>query len=546
MLAQRLAHASRASRTFTHNITYASNSRPHLQFLSIPSKKPHSAARYFTTENKKRFKYEAGQVVRYTVGIWGVVLCVVVIHWTINQEILERKFPTPHEWSFISRIYFRGAMHEPNRSNAARIDWVEVMETALQTKKRLEDPDIDGAGIKELMDGSVYVDQVGKLGYDITDKSENWRRGYYETLMLVARAAEQVDGWVRDKTRGVLFPPDVVLGPSNPHPKPIPAGAQSAPREEDCEPVYEPAENYYLRVLTTKGFTSKQKMDAALAYASFLEFKKLPVAAESMYKWALSLATEGHSGPAPYDPETLALDDKAGPPSANLITALTAFATHKASNGDVAGALPIYVSVLQARRSLDSFPPPAKSSGPRPSVFDTALSYLKPPPYPSPPDDGTSPPWRSPRALCEEAGLGLYIGEILFATRDKEDGIAWTREAVDLAEEQLREVNDKKSQEAARKTCKECLGTGLYNWSVMAAKLAQEEAAAAAKGKGKKTGGSRFGLWSTAPKEEAGDAADGGRWSAEEEVVKERIRRTRSLLEETTPVENPLMMLFKV
>ncbi|CAI4211069.1 unnamed protein product [Parascedosporium putredinis] len=226
-----MRHAQ-TNRVFSQNITYTSNARPQLAFLSIPSKKP--AARFLTTETKQRIKYEA---------------------------------------KMVARILLRGAFQAPHRPEAVRVDWVEVIETCLDAIRRLEDPNIDGKGIKELVEGSIYIEGVGKLGYDVTDKSENWRRGYYETLMLAGRAAEQLDGWVVDKSRGAVFPPDVVLGPSNPNPKPIAAGSRSAPREEDCETAYEPAENYYLRILTTKGFTSRQKMDAALAYASFLDFK---------------------------------------------------------------------------------------------------------------------------------------------------------------------------------------------------------------------------------------------------------------------------------
>ncbi|SPN99846.1 uncharacterized protein DNG_02698 [Cephalotrichum gorgonifer] len=540
LLAQRASRSPMASRTFIHHITYTPNSRPQLPFLSTPSKKP-VQARYLTTETKKWIKHEVLLGFRYTFVLWGVILGVLVIYWSVNQEVLERKFPSPHEWSFLTRVYFRGAIQEPNRPELLRVDWVRVIDTALKTLRRLEDPNVDGADVKELVEGSVYIDGVGKLGLDITAKSEEWRRGYYETLMLTARAAEQLDGHVVDKIRRYVFPADMVLGPSNPHPKPIPLGAPSAPKEEDCEPAYEPAENWYLRILTTKGFNSKQKMDAALAYASFMDFKKMPDAAESMYRWALAIATEDLPEPLPYDPETLALDEKAGNPSANLITALTAFATHMASAGDVSAALPIFASVLKARRNLPDHPPPSKRSISRPSLYQTILKFIQPPAYPPPPPDGTSPPWRDPQELCEEAGLGLYIGEILFATRDQEGGIAWTREAVDGAEEQLRDVIDEKGADAARKTCKECLSTGLYNWSTMAAKLAQEEAARKEAEKEKKAG-SRFALWSKAKEEEA----EGGRWVAEEGVVRERIRRTRGLLEETTPQENFLTALFKV
>lgn len=543
LLARRLARAprQRQTRTFAHNVTYTSNTRPQLPFLTIPTNKPH--ARYLSTETKQWLKNEARMAVRYTVGIWGVFACGIVLMWAVNQEMMEREFPTPYEWTFITRVAFRNAAHVPHRTDGEPVNWGEVMAAALSALDRLEDPKLDGKGVAELVEGSIYVEGVGKLGYDVSEKSENWRRGYYETMMLVARAAEHLDGWVRDTSRNYIFPGDMVVGPSNPHPKPIPAGVEGAPKEEDCERAYEPAENFYLRVLTTKGFTARQKMDAALAYASFMDFKKLPDAAESMYKWALSLATEElpESAVPRYDRETLTLNEQAGKPPANLLTTLTAFATHKASSGDVASALPMFISILKARRNLSDPPASYKLSTPAPTLLDTIFSVMKPLKYPPPPPDGSEPPIRTPHELCVEAGLSMYIGEILFATKDREAGVMWTREAVDAAEDQLREVHDRRGQDAARKTCRECLTTGLTNWGTMAAALAKAEAEEKEKKKGK--GGSRFGLWSRA-KEEV--EVEGGRWAKEGEVVEERMRRTRGMVEEARPEESLLMALFKV
>ena len=198
VLARRLAlspnfnfNSNLTTRIFAHGITYTPNSRPHMPFLSIPAKRP----RTFSTETKQWLKYEAKLVARYSFGIWAASFCVIVLYWSINQEVLERKFPTPHEWSFSTRVSYRLAAEVPSGPDTARINWVEVIQGALNAIKRLEDPDIDGAGVKELVEGSVYIDGVGRLGLDVSDKSENWRRGYYDTMMLVARAAEQLDGW---------------------------------------------------------------------------------------------------------------------------------------------------------------------------------------------------------------------------------------------------------------------------------------------------------------------------------------------------------------
>ncbi|TQN64122.1 hypothetical protein CSHISOI_11299 [Colletotrichum shisoi] len=532
------------TRPFTSNTSLTSRSRPQLPFLSIPVTSPRPRVRYFTTEKKQWLRYEGRLFLRYNVSIWGGALCIFAIVFLLNQEALEKDHPTPHEWSFLTRMGVRGAKDAAKDSQNRNVNWVEVLVSCRAMLKRLEDPNIDGAGIRELLEEPLSIDGFGSAGKDLTAKSENWRRGYYEMLMLLAQASEQLDGWVKDTTRNIIFPPEVVRGPSNPHPKPIPAGAESAPNEEDCEVAYEPAENHYLRVLTTKGFTNRQKMDAALRYASFLDYKHLPDAADRMYQWALSLATETTPNSPPLvDPRAYTINDKTTLPSENVLNVLTSIALHKARNGDVNAALPIFISVLRARRALPQVPlpgqeRPAETPG---TLWQKVWNLTKAPVYPSPPDDGTRPPWRHPKELCEEAGLNLYIGEILYALKDskanREEGLAWTRDAADIAEEQLRKVGPLGGDKEARQTCRECLGTGLQNWSAMVARLAREEEARGKAAPAK----SVFGFWSG-----TAETDDVSRWAAEEKVVAERIRRTRELLVQAEPPAAGLASLLQV
>jgi hypothetical protein len=382
---------------------------------------------------------------------------------------------------------------------------------------------------------------MGRAGYDITAKSENWRRGYYEAMMLLAQAAEHVDGWVRDRKRDFYFPPEFVIGDSNPRPKPIPSGNVTAPREEDCEIPFETADNHYLRILTTRGFTSRQKIDAALACAAFMEFKELPDAAERMYDWALSLAAEGASPSSiPYDTTTYALRDQAAAPSANLLVAMTAMATHKARSADVSSALPIFLSLLRARRSLSKTPPTGKESRPvrPPSTADWIRSIIFQPPYPPPPDDGTAPPWRDAKNMCEEAALELYIGEILYSLKgsNREEGLSWTRDAVDIAEEQLRRLGIVTAEKEAQATCRQCLSTGLESWFTMVDKLATEEEEKKKEAPAKSSG---FVFWSKP------DDSPADRWAAEQKVVAERTRRTQELLDDLRPENAGIYSLLK-
>ncbi|KAI0862791.1 hypothetical protein F4860DRAFT_470443 [Xylaria cubensis] len=537
----------------------ASQGRPQLPFLSTPLAKNYQF-RYLTTERKRWLVYEVFLGFKYTVYLWAIIGCSVVAYWSVQQEYLERKYPTPHEWGFLTRLRFRFAKWGPDRTDWVETDWVVIGEYVTNVIERLEDKNIEGAGLEDLTEGGVWIDGIGKSGYDITAKSEPWRRGYYEALMLGATAAEQLDDHVVDTTRYLVFPASTVIGPSNPNPRPIPFGAEKAPLEENCERAYQEPEIFYMRILTTRGFSSKQKMDAALAYASWLDFKGIPDAALRMYEWALSLASENvPPTEVPYDRQSYTLRADARAPSTNILNALTALAAHKARNEDVSTALPILLSVLRARRSLPEpqtkSPSSSSSSYKRQAVptspwtFENVISTIKriaaAPAYPPEPDNGESTPVRDAKERCEEAGLNLYIGEIIYASNKsthkggREDGLAWTREAVDLAEEQLHKLTRDPSDVDAKKTCKECLSSGLENWAKMTARLAREEREREA------TAGSTgswfgLGLWGDAGKIETIP----GRWAAEENVVKERTRRAQEVLDELEAPNTPFSSLF--
>ncbi|KAF5018768.1 hypothetical protein F66182_9253 [Fusarium sp. NRRL 66182] len=526
-------------RTFTHHTQLTTQSRPNIPFLSIPSASHRASVRYLTTERKQWLKHEAKLAVRYTASFWGLLACIGVILFFVNEEKLEKEYPTPHEWGWMTRKFLRDS-HNSNQPPNGEVNWPWSFELARGLVLRLEDARVDGQGVTKLTDrvdpGAEIPGEFNPC--DISSKSEEWRRGYFEAIMLAAKGAEHVDNWVRDLSRNIISPPEFVIGPSNPRPTPIPPGQPHAPREEDCEVAYPSADNFYMKILATKGFNSRQKLEATLEYASFMEFKKQPEGAEALYHLALAEAAQGldMSNP-PYNPKTFVLNEKAGPPSQNTLDAVTAIATFKARSGKVDSALPIYLSLLKARRYLSNDAPPAARVKPRSnSSLNQLVEMFSQAEYPPPPPDGTQPPWRSPHERCQEASLSLWIGEILFASSSKDEGLSWTRESVDVAEEQLRNMDLLTGDKAARKTCRECLNTGLDNWARMVVKLAKEEEKRRAKAA---TQSSVFSLWGgAAPTTE-------DRWTAEDAVVKERTRRTRELVEDLTPASPNLASLFK-
>lgn len=513
-------------RLFTYNTL--SQSRPQLLFLATPTPRP--VTRFFTTERKRWIKDEARRAGKYTAVIWTSTFLLLVLAFGVQQEWLERKFPSPHEWSWATRKNFRSARwDEDHDDDGALVDWARTGEAYRRLLERLEDPNIDGADLQDQAEGGILVAGVGKTGFDISRKPEPWRRGYYEVLMGAARAAEHLDGWVRDKTRHIAFPRSVVIGPSNPSPRPVPPGAAVAPREEDCEPAFDAPETYYMRILTTKGFTEKQRVDAALAYAAWLGFKGTPGAACEMYKWALDIATPLSAKPY-LESAGGVLDVKAGLPSENLLSATAALATHHALDNNLLVALPIFVSALRARRSLPEPPTTMLStlnsdeadSGMLKTIMSYLLSAIVQGKYPSPPSDGTAPPSRTSKERCEEAGLMAHIGEILYVSKSssnaREDGLAWTRDGVDIAEQELRR---KGIDQDTRKTCKQCLETGLSNWATMVSKLAREE-------KDTRQNASDARGWLGFKSQVKTDFV--GRWESEEKVVKDRLQRAKDVL----------------
>lgn len=538
--------------------------RPQLPFLSSAS---HSQVRWNTTLNRRWWVQELRQTLRYTTGFSGIAICLWVLYLALDQEVIERKHPSPDQWSFRSRYAFRIGTQKANPSSEFMLtDWAGVYWDMEWVLKRLEDPNIDGKEVRDqtfLSDSPTDLSEVGK---DISQMDEIWRRGYYDTIMLLAMAAEHVDGWVLDKSTRIVFPSEMVIGPSNPNPRPIPFGIAKAPLEENCKFNYfQPAHSFYSRILTTKGFTPREKMDAALAYASFLEYKNSPDASQDILKKALDLANE--STPSihhklPYDSRTLVLHESSKP-SVNQLKVLTAIATSKARSGKVDEAFPILVSILRARRQFEdargtlNFPKRENVSKPESlmTTWEKLEKLFGPPPYPGRLPNGSSPPKRDAAEMCEEAALSAYIGEILFRKGDHEAALSWTKDAADISEEQLARIKKMPKPESwapipsrstrdmnqyiseAHKACRECLAMSFQNWEGIVVKLAnaQQEEAARQKQVMKK---SRWLWWGGDP------VITSDRWETEMRLVEEKRKRTEKAITDVPPNKGWLSNLF--
>lgn len=497
-------------RLFTQNnslllIAQRSNApRPQLPYLTQPAFKRSNGpsqqlARLLSTETRSYVKEQTWLAVKWTVIPCTLLALATIVFFGVSVELEEHENPTPEEWTLITRHNLRGARYFARPElleTTGYIDWAKVGIRLRRALARLEDPACDGKGLTEPEgDGEeIVIEGVGRAGFDISAKSWAWRAGYFEVVMGCAAAAERLDSMVMDKTQGGVFHKEFVVGPSNPDPRPKPVYMTASPLEENVVPASPPPETYYMRVLTGKGFTTKQKMEAARAYANWLDFKHLPESAEEMYRWSLDIAKSALPLDANsediIDRETAVLkqSDSASNITPNLLRASTDLAVHYATNGNVTAALPILLSVLRARRSapispFPAFPTPMKSDSDG-GILDTITSLFSKARFPDPPPSGDNPLIRgSDKPACEESALMLYIGEILFASNPSKESLGWTRQAVTIADASLSlpSLTSEMEEEDEKKKCMECLVTGVDNWNTMLSRLASAETAAVSK-----------------------------------------------------------------
>lgn len=404
----------------------------------------------------------------------------------ILSEQQERAFPSPHEWSLVTRFRFRRGKWwqvPENNEEEGFPNWARVYDELDYALARLEDPNTDGAGVTEQEEGGILVPGVGKAGLDVTAKSEEWRQGYYEVLLGMAAASERLEGWVTDKWRRNVWAPEFVESATNPRPKAVLPGMPEVPDENNRVPASNAPETFYLKIITTKGFTTRQRVTAALGYADWLSFKKLPDSAEEMYRWALDIAIAGVPTPDPstvIDRQTAVLSSTAPKEliTPNIVYAATNLATFFAEQGKVASSLPILVSLLRARLSADDAPALPSSKVQDSSLVGTILSLLKEPDYPPVPLSGDEALVRKEKDRCEEAALKNYIGEILFATagsssEQRRQGLSWVRDGVSTSKI-AQGLDPISGDDEVRKKCEKCEEVGLESWGKIMTYLAAE------------------------------------------------------------------------
>ena len=433
--------------------------------------------------------------------IWIVLGGGVISWYVLREDWLDRLYPSPSEWTWLTRMAWRDAQHEEATDGHGRgeIDWgmvgakyrvvvgfCEDPSLFSQSKNALKThddwdrtlPGLDLEDIERQPKSTVWAHS--KIGFDCSDKPEPWRRGYFTAMMGVAKAAEYTDDYVIDMKRNIGFPSNQVVGPSNPYPWPVFPGSPEAPLEENCQRAFEKADMFYIRILTTKGFSPRQRMDAGLAYAQWLDFCGNPSLASQYYHWSLDIAYAGLSNPETIlNTQTGVIRASAPFVTPNILASTTALASHNARNANISAAISIYASILRARRSAAEAP---KNQQYKPlgqdlslKSVDSVLRWITSLPFaptmPEEPPSGNEPFVRTQAANCEEAAIMMYLGEIMFATSAQREGLSWTRDAVALAE---KGHGDWRLDKQAKKVCTQCLETGFGNWHRMVGTLARK------------------------------------------------------------------------
>ncbi|KAF1365904.1 hypothetical protein EJ07DRAFT_94053 [Lizonia empirigonia] len=520
-------------------VAHTGSSRPQLPFL-YPSGQHFSSgqiARLFSiSANHKKFIKETAKLsVRYSILIFLVSSCVSIAGMGILSEQQERAFPSPHEWSLITRFRFRRGKWwqvPENNEEEGFPNWARVYDELDYALARLEDPDTDGAGLVEQEEGGILVPGLGKAGWDVTAKSEEWRQGYFEVLIGMAAASERLEGWVTDQWRRNVWAPEFVESSSNPRPKAVLPGMPEVPDENNRVPASDAPETFYLKIITTKGFTTHQRVTAALGYADWLNFKKLPDSAEEMYRWALDIAISGLPTADPsavIDRQTAVLTSTAPKEliTPNIVYAATNLATFLAEQGKVAASLPVLVSLLRARLSADDATPLPTSKVQDSSLVGTVLSLLKEPDYPPVPPSGDETLLRREKDRCEEAALKNYIGEILFATagsssEQRQQGLSWVRDGVSTSKI-AQSLDPISGDDELRKKCEKCEEVGLESWGKIMTYLAAE----ARNKRDSATGGGMTGLiWKMRGTQKLEEDVEN--FEGEEEGVVMRLNKLRS------------------
>lgn len=534
--------------------------RPQLPYLATPfrSKRPNTR-RPISTETLDNVKYQLRLGLYWSVLGWTALTGLSVAYFILQQDWLDKQYPAPLEWPWIAKFRWRCARWD-ELTRGKGLDWIDWVTVGVQYRNVVYALERTGWGpwvqpeiilsVSQDLDKSIpgldetamraEPDKVpddmwkSRIGYDVSQKSESWRSGYWESMMGMAKSAEMLVGYLT-YSRGPdadmkTYPGHRIRSEQNPYPTPIPPGLEHKlriPDEEDCSVAYESPDFHYLRILTTKGFSRKQRLDTGVAYAVWLDASNRPQLAEQMYRWSLDLACEGVPQAADkiVDRKTCTIQATAPFVTNSILQVVTALASHHARHENISSSLNMYLSILRAHRAAPEAPLARQYLAPGPDYsltnIDSILRYIAAIPWPGKYlgqiTTGDEPFERTQRSKCEEAAIMTYVGEILFSRSGKRaEGLSWTRDAAAIAEQGHL---DEKLDAPGREVCTQCFDTGLGNWKKMVGQLATEKAQRQQQGVAKAAGW----LWASRSAIVDDALVEQADWKEEERRVTDKI-----------------------
>jgi hypothetical protein len=411
------------------------------------------------------------------------------------HEALERDFPTPHGWSWNSRLaWHAGQAFEDDEFWPGCNGPIKMYDQLL---KNLENPAGDGNGLKLFLemgngdwirkdDGSVGIDVDVFHVYDISAKDENWRRGYIQCLLALAKVAEKAESRVRDTKMDTELP------------KPLGFDGQAS--ESHLLPVTHSAELFYQKLLATmtqlrgdSRLATTQLLDIYLSYSGWLmeqpgrqehgkaiiELGVDQIIKDSFPEEKQRKLLEGNT--------KLENKIKALTPSPNSQRCLRALALYHVKSGDIPKALDDYIRLLSNYPAVPKTPSVDKdqeknSKSAQPilrALMHRVLGMAKQVQYPPPPplSLGNSPLTpKDSEKNCAAAVVRAEAAEVLFASAPSRRDVAlnWTADAIESAHKRSKarpsdgdDLLDEKVNIDEREKCAMCAKVALTNWNKM-------------------------------------------------------------------------------
>jgi hypothetical protein len=460
----------------------------HVNHFKLPSTLSRTQRRRNLTIGRYIIQLDHTRLRRLRTVAYAATFCATAtaLIFLTSHELLERDFPSPHEWSYRTRLAWHtaNAMQDAEVSLSKIPQWANAARAFDFVLRRSEDLAIDGHGL--LVVGELLQDEEGAKTtmlldmskvMDISAKPEPWRRGYIDALMGAALAAEYSENMFRDEKTGIVWHKQYIQSEDNPEPPSV--KGFKPPLAENCVPVTPSPRAYYNKVLATVGLSDKQFITASLAYANYLSTSNQQVEALNHIHSAISrslIPLSQSNGPI-VDPRTFALRADGSIASINLLTSLTALAVHHVTTGSPQAALPIFLSVVRAYRSTPlhkptvynlPFDPFASNGEPFAQLlWAKTKEFIGVVEYPPAPASGNEPlSLRQVDEDCAEAITTTYAAETLWALAPSQHTTAlrWTEDAVSAAGTRSVDMNAKGDE---RERCRTCAEGAMKNWEGM-------------------------------------------------------------------------------